>query len=153
MAKEKRSGASGRAAALLAKAKVEAQNHAVQAFGASAMAEAARLTAEACQVAAVSLDLLSQDMSDTQREIALRFYAAGFRHGFFAAAEQRQTARSRGAVKAARGRQRAAAGRYVEYAMYYNAVAGTESQREEATAKHFGITTRTVRRAVAAGVE
>jgi hypothetical protein len=136
--------------AFLEQLRAETEQRAAQAFGTSAMAAVDELADAAGELLAtvLKLDVLTCDMSDNEKKIVMRFYKQGYRHGFLAAARQSQTARGRGIAKATHKRQRSATSRYADMVAYYARTAGTESQREKTTAAHFGVTDRTVRRAL-----
>ena len=88
-------------------------------------------------------------LTKSQRSIALDFFKYGVLHGYLMAAGAAHTARKRGIARASAGRNQSASSRYAEYAAYYHAsTSGSETQRANATAAHFGITDRTVRRAI-----
>jgi hypothetical protein len=87
-------------------------------------------------------------LSEQEKSAMLAFFKYGVLHGYLMAAEEAHAARKRGIAKATAARNGSSSNRYAEIAAYYATTSGPEAQREIATAAHFGITDRTVRRAI-----
>ena len=73
-----------------------------------------------------------------------------FALGYLRAAERMQSARKRGSPIGATALKESTMRDYAKIAAYHAGTTGSEGQRDEATAKHFRIAARTVRRAIRA---
>ena len=95
------------------------------------------------------LDTVYRRLPKRVRSAMLGIFKHGVLQGYLLAAEEFHSARKRGVAKAVAKRNQSASSRYAEYAAYYySSTTGSEAQRQTATANHFGITDRTVRRAI-----